>query len=115
MSGIGDSVGMADVVDDKQALSIEEGMASTVELCRARILHALEVFPFISGSMIHIALGTSTSVTLWKPILADLIARGEVCELAVRVKTPAARNQTYTLYHLPGNEYIYGGSVDVTA
>lgn len=76
--------------------------------CRARILHALEIFPYLSSSMIHIAIGTSTSTKLWRPILGKLVEEGVVCETQRACKGPNDRNQNYTIYHLPANPYSYG-------
>ncbi|MEB3061026.1 hypothetical protein VJJ74_07700 [Parvimonas micra] len=83
-------------------------MDATASLIRARIIHALEVYPFISSSMLHIALGTSTSTMMWRPILMQLEAEGLVTKTEVRVQTPIGRNQVPIVYHLTKNPYNYG-------
>lgn len=86
----------------------QDSLANVVEITRSKILYALEIFPFINASMIHMGIGTSTSTSLWKPILNDLINEGLVQETVVNAKSPLDRNQLHTVYHLPKNLYVYG-------
>jgi hypothetical protein len=92
----------------EDAVFPDDGMAQVIEETKIRILHALEVFPFISSSMLHQAIGTATSGRLWKPILEGLIEDGKVCCLEFPAKGAAGRAQTYTIYHLPKYPYTYG-------
>lgn len=85
-----------------------EGAQEAVDLIRARILHSLEIFPFMGASMIHQSIGTSTSTVLWRPVLNGLVEDGAVCKKEVTCKTPLGRMQSYEIYHLPQNEYVYG-------
>ena len=87
--------------------------ASMQESMRKRILHNLEVFPFLSSSMLHIGIGTATMTEFWKPVLAKLVEDGEVCVHEVTAMAPSDRRQVYTIYHLPG--MIYGGKGLTTA
>lgn len=84
---------------------MDDNMADVIEQTRLRILHALKVFPFISGSMLHQAIGTATSGALWKPILSQLVEAGEVVESTLCHATVTGRQQTYTFYHLPANKH----------
>lgn len=92
----------------EREITLDDSMAQVIELTRIRILHGLEIFPFISGSMLNQAVGTSIPGELWKPILAQLIDEGVVVETAHSAKSPTGRAQTYTIYHLAKNEYVYG-------
>lgn len=76
-------------------------------LIRDKILHVLEIFPYISNSMIHMAIGTSTPTILWKPILEQLVKEGLILETTITAKSPLDRQQTYTIYHLPKNAYNF--------
>lgn len=76
-----------------------------LQLMRERILHSLEIFPFLSRSMIHMSLGTATPVGLWQPLLEKLVEDGEVVCTEVHAKTPLNRSQAYTLYHLSSRTY----------
>lgn len=96
-----------------EALPMNDGVQETLDLIRARILHTLDIFPALSGSMIHIGLGTSTPTSLWRPILENLVADGIVVKLEVASRTPLDRNQTYTLYHLPKNSYIPSADIQL--
>lgn len=88
-------------------MSLNDNMAQVIETTRLRILHALEVFPFISGSMLHQAIGTATATQLWKPILDQLIEEGLVKETNLQAKSPTGRAQSYTIYHLADRVYTY--------
>lgn len=87
---------------------LTDDMAQVIEQTRDRILHALEVFPFISQSMLHQAIGTSTSGKLWKPVLDELVEKGQVVITEHQAKSPTGRAQCYTVFHLAKNEYVYG-------
>lgn len=85
----------------------EDNASNVQDLVRDKILHALEIFPFISNSMIHMAIGTSTPTMLWKPILEQLVKDGAILETTITAKSPLDRQQTYTIYHLPKNAYAF--------
>lgn len=85
--------------------AVAEGAVDTINNLRAKILHTLSVYPFLSSSMVHVGIGTSTPTSLWKPILEALIQEGRICELQIQRKSPLSRAQSYTIYHLPDNEY----------
>lgn len=86
----------------------DDSMAQVIEETKLRILHALEVFPFISASMLHQAIGTATSGRLWKPILEALVEEGKVIVHELAARGVSGRSQTYVIYHLPKNEYTFG-------
>lgn len=85
--------------------AIEAGYYNAVEQVRERILHALEIFPFISSSMLHQAIGTATLGSLWKPVLNELIQDGKVMETTFTAKSFGGRQQSYTILHLAKNNY----------
>lgn len=86
---------------------IDDSMAQVIEETKLRILHALEVFPFISASMLHQAIGTATPTKLWRPLLGHLVEEGKVVVHDVSAKSAVGRSQVYTIYHLPKHEYTY--------
>lgn len=86
---------------------LTDDFANVIEQTRLRMLHALDVFPFISASMLHQAIGTSTSTSLWRPLLIQMVEEGIIVETVVQAKTPTGRAQSYTVYHLSKNEYTY--------
>lgn len=87
---------------------LEEAGVNAVEQVRERILYALEIFPFISSSMLHQAIGTATLTALWKPILEDLVEGGLIKETSFSARSVGGRAQSYTIYHLAKHDYIYG-------
>jgi hypothetical protein len=89
-------------------MTLDDSMLQVVEQTKLRILHGLEVFPFISQSMLHQAIGTSTPGDLWKPCLAELVSERKVVETSISARSPTGRAQSYTIYHLPKNPYVYG-------
>jgi hypothetical protein len=89
----------------------EEGpsdIQDVLDSCRAKILHTLEVFPFVSASMLHMGIGTSTPTALWQPIIRRLVDEGTVHRIERTFRAPNGRLQPYTIYHLPTNIYRYG-------
>lgn len=70
-----------------------------------RILHTLEVFPFLSSSMIHVGIGTASPTNLWKPVLQELVEVGKVSVTEITANSPSDRRQAYTIYHLPHRQY----------
>lgn len=84
---------------------VEEGVIDYLKLLREKILFGLEVYPYVSPSMLHVFLGTATSAHVWKSILNDLIAEGLVTREEVTLTTPHDRTQTYTILHLTQKPY----------
>jgi hypothetical protein len=87
-------------------------IAEVISELRTKILHVLEIFPFLSGSMIHMAIGTSTATKLWKPIVEGLVQDGTVVQSNRSYLHPVSgRLQPYTIYHLASNRYVFGPSL----
>ena len=76
-------------------------MTDSIELLRKRIKFLLGVFPKLGPSMLQVALGTSLSPGIWKPILEQMIQEGEVQRHQETLDTPAGRSVTYTILSLP--------------
>lgn len=94
-------------VQESEPLSLADAAKAHTDLLAKRILHALEIYPYMSASMIHMAIGTSTSTSIWRPVLEHLVEAGKVTETDHISKSPLDRTQTYTIYHLPSNPYPY--------
>ena len=75
-----------------------EGALEEIRMLRDKILFALELYHFLSKSMIHQAVGTATSRRLWDPVLDELIKEGAVVCTTLEAKTPLGRNQTFNIY-----------------
>jgi hypothetical protein len=89
-------------------MPIDDTMANVIEQTKLRILHGLEVFPFISASMLNQAIGTGTPNDLWRPCLEALVSEGKVIEHIHAAKSPTGRAQSYTIYHLAKHSYTFG-------
>jgi len=72
---------------------------------RARIIHTLQVFPYISRAMLQVALGPGLSPKFWDGPLQDLVNEGVIKLVETVVATPGGRTLTKGIYHLP--EYPY--------
>lgn len=92
---------------EKLPPEIDDSMAQVIEETKLRMLHALEVFPFISPSMLHQAIGTATSTKLWRPLLDHLVEEGKVVLTEITLKTATGRMQSYAIYHLAKHAYTY--------
>lgn len=67
---------------------------------RDKIVHTLTIWPYLSPSMLQVAIGTSVSSGLWHPILQKLIDDERVVRETFSAKSPAGRDQTYTVIRL---------------
>jgi hypothetical protein len=76
-----------------------------LDLISERILHALEIFHFLSLSAIHQQIGTSTPRGIWQPLLHKLIEDGQIQVTEVIATTPLHRTQSYTIFHLTKHPY----------
>lgn len=84
---------------------LDDGLAGHVQMLREKILFGLGVYPYLSPTMLHTFLGTSTSTHVWKPILNQLIAEGLVVSEEAKLTSPHERQQSYTILHLATNQY----------
>jgi|SRR5882724_6426181 len=83
----------------------EAAVVYTDEL-EEKILFGLSIYKFVSPTMLHTFLGTSTPVDLWKKqVLAKLLADGRVLLTTITLTSPAQRSQSYSVLHLPENEF----------
>lgn len=96
-------------VAPSEELSVDNtGVIETIKALEEKILHTLRIWPFISQSMLHVALGTATPTSLWKPIFQKLVDDGIIKQTQVSGMSPKDRAQTYTVFHLAENPYTYG-------
>lgn len=74
---------------------------------RQKILFGLSIYQYLSPSMLHVFLGTSTPSKIWKEqVLAKMIEDGEVIFENVTLTSPVDRAQNYGVLHLPENAFI---------
>lgn len=67
---------------------------------RDKIIHVLKIYPKLSPSMLHIALGTSLPTSIWRPVLEEMIAECVVLSNNETHEAPSGRNQTYNVLTL---------------
>lgn len=75
-------------------------------MLREKILFGLSIYRELSPTMLQVFLGTSTPSKVWKPILDDLIAKGQIAKTNVPLESPHERSQNYTVLHLGTHIYI---------
>jgi hypothetical protein len=78
-----------------------EKVQATEEEVEAKILHLLNIYPVISPTMLQSGLGPYTKPSLWRPVLARLIANGQIVESQESLQTPSERYNTYVKLSLP--------------
>lgn len=86
-------------------VSVTDAMSDYEGRLREKILFGLRVYPFVSPTMLHNFLGTSTSARLWKSILQELVGEGLITRTEVQLTSPHDRVQTYSVLHLTTNLY----------
>lgn len=65
-----------------------------------KILRLLAVFPKLSPSMIQIGIGSSMPATMWRPVLEDLVSRGQISRDTIIAPSGSGRTQNYTVISL---------------
>lgn len=79
----------------------EDGLPDKgAELTAARIVHILQIYPKVSYSMLHIALGPTITASAWRPILDEMVAENVVQIDTINRTTPTGRSQTYSIISL---------------
>jgi len=84
----------------------DEVVTTVDEDIQAKILALLEVYPYVSRSMIQTGLGPALPPKLWDPILKALVDTEQVCFREVTAASiPTGRSLTKGIYHLPKFPY----------
>jgi len=65
-----------------------------------RIRHILQYFPKLSHSMLQVGMGPNLSSKVWRPVLDEMIAEGDVKVETMGVTTPSGRQQSLTIISL---------------
>lgn len=76
------------------------------EKIRGKITHALDVFPVLSPSALHVLIGPNTPTSLWRPTLEELIKEGVILQDVVVTPTPMGQHRSYTRLFLACKEDI---------
>jgi hypothetical protein len=87
---------MGPEADDDTLMSLREAR----RILRAKIIHTLTIWPKLSPSMLQVGIGTSISPNIWKPILEQMIATGELNREERHAKSHIGRDQVYTILSL---------------
>jgi len=90
-----------EVTDNNAVDSIDEAMKDI----EAKILHTLEIFPYISRGMVQQGIGPGVSPKLWDPVLERLCEEGKIKMVTTTVGSPSGRALSKTIYHLPKFPY----------
>lgn len=94
--------GKSDVQEDQ---GVQTNLENFAQMLREKILFGLQVYPYLSPTMLHVFLQTATPAGIWKPILNELIVEGLVVSEEVTLTSPHERTQTYTILHLATTPY----------
>lgn len=71
----------------------------------SRIAHILEVHPYISRSMLQVAIGPGLSPKFWDPVFQRMIESGTIKLAKTTVVSPGGRELVKEVYHLPKFPY----------
>jgi hypothetical protein len=63
---------------------------------KEKIRHVLTIYPLISHTMLQAGIGPQIQPKFWRPILDELISRGEIKQEDYATQSPAGRYITYT-------------------
>lgn len=70
-----------------------------------RINHTLEVYPYVSRSMLQVAIGPGLSPKFWDPVFQHMVEHGEIKCIKTQVTSPGGRLLVKEIYHLPKFPY----------
>ena len=72
---------------------------------KAKLMHLLEVYPYISRAMIQTGLSPALPPKIWDPILQGAVEAKEICYVEIQAESPNGRTLTKGIYHLPRFPY----------
>lgn len=101
---IADGIEPEELTVDVEAVVEAEG-ETVQDDTREKILFILGIYPYISRSMIQVALGPGLPPKLWDPVLAGMVDKKEVCHCWENVTAPNGRASTKGVYYLPSFPY----------
>ena len=70
------------------------------ETIRAKILHTLAVYPYLSASMLQVGIGTAISPKIWHPVKDALLREGLIIQEEIRTRSSVGRDQVYSILRL---------------
>jgi len=92
-----------------------EEVSIAMEDIKNRVLHTLEITPYVTRSMIQVALGPAISPKFWDAPLKSLVDEGKVKLVETVVASPGGRALNKAIYHLPCYPYPPVKVVEVEA
>ncbi len=87
----------------------------TQEEIAEKIRYLLTEYPVISQSMLQYGLGPTTKAETWRPVLDDLIEKGEVVSWVDERVSPAGRHQALRKLALAPVKELYANFMDELA
>ncbi len=96
----------ADASNNATSTSTENNqLEEALDEVKAKLMHLLEVYPYISRAMIQTGLSPALPPKIWDPILQGAVDAGEICYVAIQSESPNGRTLTKGIYHLPRFPY----------
>lgn len=90
---------------ENQPMELGSSLDDAAEDVRERILHLLDIYPYVSRAMIQTGLSPALPPKLWDPVLQHLVNTKEVVYLEIQATTPGGRSLSKGIYHLPKYPY----------
>lgn len=91
--------------ETSQPMELGSSLDDAAEDVKARILHLLDIYPYISRAMIQTGLSPALPPKLWDPVLQHLVNTGEISHVEIQATTPGGRALSKGIYHLPKFPY----------
>jgi hypothetical protein len=71
------------------------------EPLRDKIKHVLTIYPCISHTMLQAGIGPQITPKVWRPVVEEMIAQGELIQDQISATSPSGRYITYVRIKLP--------------
>lgn len=88
-------------MSEQHSSSLDEAL----EDVGSKILHILEVTPYLTRAQIQVSLGPALPPKIWDPVLQELVKEDKIYSVERSTQTPSGRNLVKTIYHLPTFPY----------
>lgn len=96
--------GGRDVHYTELGLPMNVDAATTQDLLN-KLIWSFRLYPFMSHTMIQIAVGTNVPSNLWRPILDAMIVKDFVKSIQIYTQSAAGRSQTVNIFCLAAATY----------
>lgn len=73
----------------------EVEQAENIDQLKEKIKHILTIYPCISHTMLQAGIGPQIGPKVWRPVVSEMIAQGEIVQEEISTTSPSGRYITY--------------------